>query len=88
MHMHISVVIPVYKCRDCLHELRQRLGDAIESITQDYEIIFVDDNCPQGSWPTIKALSLDDKKTKGLQLSKNHGQHSAITAGLDYASGD
>lgn len=86
--MHISVVIPVFGCQGCLLELKHRLDDAIEPITHEYEIIFVDDRSPDDSWSTIKSLATDDPKTKGIQLSKNYGQHFAITTGLDHAKGE
>lgn len=85
---HISVVIPVYKAKDCLHELYSRLKKTLEIITLDFEIILVEDCGHDGSWEIIKALSKKDHRLKGLQFSRNFGQHYGITAGLDYCDGD
>lgn len=86
--MKISAVIPVYGCRAALPELHQRLGKALSEITEDYEIILVNDNCPQNSWEVIEELCRNDNHVKGIELSRNFGQMKAILAGLDYATGD
>lgn len=86
--MTISVVIPVYGCRKALPELHQRLTATLKQITPDYEIILVEDFCPQRSWESIKELCSKDEKTKGIHMSKNFGQASAITAGVDFSTGD
>ena len=85
--MDISVVVPVYGCRVCLEELHRRLVTTLEGITQNYEIILVNDGCPQGSWEVIKQIALRDGHVKGIDLSRNFGQIRAITAGLNYAEG-
>ncbi len=86
--MEISVVIPVYGCKAALRELYERLTTTLTSITDDYEIILVNDACPQGSWDLIDSISSEDKRVIGIALSRNFGQSKAITAGLDYADGD
>jgi len=86
--IEISVVIPVYGCRACLEELHRRLVSALAAITQSYEIILVNDACPQNSWEVIKQIALKDPRVKGLDLSRNFGQIRAITAGLHHAEGD
>jgi len=86
--MDISVVIPVYGCRECLEELHHRLVAALAAITPSYEIILVNDACPQNSWEVIKQIALKDPHVKGIDLSRNFGQIRAITAGLHYADGE
>jgi polyisoprenyl-phosphate glycosyltransferase len=85
---HISVVIPVYGCKTCLVELYLRLKKTMETITQDFEIIMINDASPDGAWETIIELVQKDPRVKGIDLSRNFGQHYAITAGLDHCSGD
>jgi dolichol-phosphate mannosyltransferase len=85
---HISVVIPVYKAEDSLLELYTQLKHHIEPITKDFEIVLVEDCGGDTSWDIIKELSSQDKRVKGLHFSRNFGQHYAITAGLDYSTGD
>ena len=72
--MVLSVVIPVYGCRACLEELHRRLVSSLETITPDFEIILVNDACPQNSWETIRELALQDRRVKGLDLSRNRAE--------------
>lgn len=85
--MKVSVVIPVYKCPQALEELVNRIESAIDK-SFEKEIILVNDGCPQESWIEIKRISKDKPYLKGLNLSRNFGQHYAIQAGLEYASGE
>lgn len=85
---HISIVVPVYKAENCLDELYRRLVDALETITADFEIILVEDCGGDHSWEMIERLSASDSRVKGLQFSRNFGQHYGITAGLDHCDGD
>lgn len=85
---YISVVIPVYKAEACLLELYRRLKATLETITSDFEIILVEDCGGDGSWDIITELSKLDPRVKGLQFSRNFGQHYGITAGLDYCQGN
>ena len=86
--MHISVVIPVYGCKPCLQELYERLVASLSAITAEFEIILVNDACPQNSWEVVRGIALHDKRVVGIDLSRNFGQIRAITAGLDHAKGD
>ncbi len=85
--LHISVITPVYKCKNSLDELYERLNTTLYKINHNFEIIMIDDSSPDDAWEKILHLSQKDKKVKGIKLSKNFGQHSAITAGLNYAKG-
>lgn len=86
--MDISVVIPVYGCKEAIQELYSRLTDTLCSMGTDYEIILVNDACPQNSWEVIEKIASEDSRVVGIDLSRNFGQSKAITAGLDYSSGD
>lgn len=84
----ISVVIPVYGCKDALKELCERLTKVLTNLTKNYEIILVNDACPQNSWEVIENLCSSNKHIKGIELSRNFGQMKAILAGLDNTTGD
>jgi glycosyltransferase involved in cell wall biosynthesis len=84
----ISVVIPVYKAEGCLIELYRRLKASLETVTIDFEILLIEDRGGDRSWQIISELSIIDKRVLGMQLSRNFGQHYAITAGLDFSKGD
>ena len=86
--MKISVVIPVYGCREALPELYQRLTNVFTKLVSNYEIILVNDGCPQNSWEVIERLCKEDSHVVGLELSRNFGQLQATAAGVDYSTGD
>ena len=85
---YISIVSPVYRSELILPELVSRISAAIEPITNNYEIILVEDGGPDQSWAVIEELAKDRPFLKGIKLSRNFGQHYAITCGLDHAKGD
>jgi polyisoprenyl-phosphate glycosyltransferase len=85
--VELSVVVPVYGCADCLHSLSERIAAAVAPIVSTYEIVLVDDRSPDGAWQAILALSAADTHVHGVRLSRNFGQHAAITAGFSEARG-
>ena len=86
--LHISIVSPVYRAENLVEELVRRIHQSVSSISTDYEIILVEDCGPDSSWNKIVALAEKDPKIKGFQLSRNFGQHYAITCGLDQSKGE
>ena len=86
--IHISVVSPIYRAEKIVVELVLQLHENLSKITDDYEIILVNDASPDNSWLAIKSECEKDKRVKGLNLSRNFGQHYAITAGLNYVKGE
>src|SRR5579862_6367906 len=83
----ISVVTPVYGCRTCLFQLYARLRQVLEPISENFEIIMVNDASPDDAWEAITELCRQDRRVKGVNLSRNFGQHKAITAGLNFVTG-
>ncbi|TPG72253.1 glycosyltransferase family 2 protein [Hymenobacter nivis] len=83
-----SFVSPVYQAEGLLAELVRRLALAGEALGGSFEIVLVDDRSTDGSWARIQALAAQDGRVRGLRLSRNFGQHRAITAGLELARGE
>jgi dolichol-phosphate mannosyltransferase len=83
----LSVVIPAYGCADCLGALVARLRASIEPLTSDFEILLIDDRSTDGGWDVIRRLAAEEPRLRGFRLSRNFGQHAAITAGLAGARG-
>jgi glycosyltransferase involved in cell wall biosynthesis len=83
----LSVVVPVYGCQSCIRRLHERLTATLQELDTAYEIILVDDRAEDGSWPEIERLAYLDGAVRGILLSRNFGQHAAITAGIRYARG-
>jgi len=86
--VHISVVSPVYQAASIVPELVEQLSVELHQITDSYEIILVDDRSKDSSWESIKSVCTHRTNVVGLRLSRNFGQHSAITAGLAAAKGE
>lgn len=84
----LSVVVPVYRAEGCLEELYRRLVASLGEITQDFEIVLVEDGGGDRSWAIIETLARRDVRVKGIGFSRNFGQHYGITAGLDRCDGD
>ena len=71
-----------------MEELVRRIRASVEPLTQNYEIVLVDDRSPDDSWDIIQQLAVSDSRIQGIRLSRNFGQHQAITAGLDCSQGE
>ena len=73
-----------------MFELQKRVKDAVAGMSDftAYELILVEDCGGDGSWPIIEELCKLDNNVKGIQLGRNFGQHHAITAGMDFVTGD
>lgn len=84
----ISIIVPVYKAENCLDELYQRLKASLETISPDFEIILVEDCGGDNSWQVIERLGAADARVRGVQFSRNFGQHYGITAGMDLCRGE
>lgn len=84
----LSVVIPIYNGEGCLPELYRRLVESLDALQLTFEIIMVEDCGGDNSWSVIQELAVQDERLRGFKLSRNFGQHNAITAGLDQVRGD
>ncbi|NOU47048.1 MAG: glycosyltransferase family 2 protein [Bacteroidales bacterium] len=84
----LTIVSPVYQAELILSELVDRIEVAVVKITNDFEIILVEDCSSDNSWDVIEQIALRNKRVKGIKLSRNFGQHYAITAGLDQSKGE
>jgi glycosyltransferase involved in cell wall biosynthesis len=86
--VEISVVSPVYKCGNCVAEMHRQLIAVLEPLVSSFEIVLVNDGCPDNSWDDILAVAAQDVRVKAIDLSRNFGQHYAIAAGVHYSSGN
>ena len=83
----LSVVVPVYGCGPCLEALQRRLVASLTSFSGRFELLYVDDRSPDDAWAVIQELARGDRRVRAMRLSRNFGQHAAITAGLTHARG-
>jgi len=84
----LSIVVPVFNEELIIEELVRRLVAVAGSITEAYEIIFVNDGSRDGTLLKLKLLCEDDARLHFISFSRNFGHQIAITAGMDYSSGD
>ena len=88
--MKISFVIPIFDEEENIAELYRRIRESLKKdfCDFDYEIIMIDDGSTDKSFEILKSLHQSDKRIRVIRFSRNFGHHIAITAGLDYVSGD
>lgn len=84
----ISVVSPVYGAGQLVQDLVTQLRGVLGQVTPNYEIILVEDGSPDSSWLEIQKACANYPEVTGIRLSRNFGQHYAISAGLTRAKGD
>ena len=81
----VSIVIPVYNAERTIAELCSDIGDVLTDITDDYEILLVEDCSRDGSWNVIEEVAKSDSHVQGIRLGKNFGQHNALLCGIRMA---
>lgn len=88
LHPFLSVVIPVYRAERILPALCERLNTALHRVAVSHEILLIDDRSPDRSWDVLREMAKAYPNVVAVRLSRNFGQHYAITAGLDMAQGE
>jgi undecaprenyl-phosphate 4-deoxy-4-formamido-L-arabinose transferase len=87
--MDLSVVIPVYRSAPMLEELTGRLVQVLDATGLSYEIVFVDDGSPDGSWQVLQAVrERHPDRIVAVQLMRNYGQHNALMCGFRHTRGE
>ncbi len=86
--MKLSIVSSIYYGEKVLPEFHRRIIETIRSITDDYEIILVNDDSPDDALQVALDLQKSDPRIKIIDLARNYGHTKALMAGLSYAQGD
>jgi len=86
--MRLSVLIPIFNELALLPELFDRLDSVLEKLEFEYEIICVDDGSNDDSLKFLLEKANRDPRIKVVSFSRNFGKEAALTAAIDYASGD
>lgn len=85
----VSFVIPCYRSEKTIENVVSEITQQfLQTEKYDFEIILVNDFSPDKVWEKIQTMCEKDHRIKGLSLSKNFGQASAVMAGYSVASGD
>jgi len=87
-NIELSVVIPVYNEQDSIPELYQRLSASAGQITDNYELVFVNDGSRDMSLIGLMELAKKDHRVFFINFSRNFGHQIAVTAGLDHTRGN
>lgn len=85
--MEISIVSTLYYSAPYLLEFYNRIRNEVEKITQDFEIILVNDGSPDDVLDIAISIQKDDKRIRIIDLSRNYGHHKAMMTGLTHSSG-
>jgi putative glycosyltransferase len=86
--MKLSIVTTMFKSEGTIAEFIRRASVAAAQITDDFEIVVVDDGSPDKSLAITTELAASDPRLKIVELSRNFGHHKALMTGLRHASGD
>ena len=84
----LSIIVPVYYNADTLELLYEDLRSKVLQQLEAYEIVFVDDGSGDNSWDIMNGIRKRDNNVVCVRLSKNHGEHAALLAGLSVCTGD
>lgn len=85
---HISVLVPVLNEEESLSELNERLERTLASMDRSYEIIYINDGSTDRTQAMIEGFREQNPRIKVLEFNRNYGQHMALFAGFERASGD
>lgn len=83
-----SIVAPVYNEAGNLRRFYAAVVEALDTTGENWEMIFVDDGCSDGSHALMIELARQDERLRVISFARNFGHQIAVTAGIDYASGD
>ena len=84
----LSIIIPTYNERNVLPICYAKVSQVMEKLEITYEIIFIDDGSKDGSADYLAGLAEQNNPVKVIYLSRNFGKEAALTAGIEYSSGD
>ena len=85
----ISVVIPMYNEEEVVKTSYLRIQKVMEDLKQyDYEMLFVDDGSRDETFNLLQEIANENQKVKILSFSRNFGHQAAVTAGIQYVTGD
>ena len=84
----ISVVAPVFNEAEGIRSFADAVADELQSLTDSWEIVLVDDGSTDGSWEIMQTLHAEEPRIKILRFSRNFGNQAAVSAGLKFAKGD
>ncbi|MBX2884264.1 MAG: glycosyltransferase family 2 protein [Granulosicoccus sp.] len=86
--MILSIVVPAHNEEGNIRPLTDALVRQLAHLSENWELIFVDDGSTDSTWQVIEHLAEQDQRVIGIQLSRNFGHQNALVAGLTHAQGE
>lgn len=86
-NIKLSVVVPLYNEEESIPQLTSEIRDAVEKLSLEYELIFIDDGSRDGSFKQIMSLASSDSRIKCLRFRRNYGKAAALSEGFRVANG-
>ncbi len=83
-----SIVIPIFNEEEIIPELWYRLSQVLHQLDGRSEVIFVNDGSYDNSLEILKKISIENSEVKIINLSRNFGHQSSLSAGIDSAEGE
>jgi dolichol-phosphate mannosyltransferase len=83
----LSIVIPLYNEDATVDELRRRLGEVLDRVEPDYEVLLVNDGSRDGTAEALKRIAEAGSRWRAIHFSRNFGHQAAVAAGLRFATG-
>ena len=83
-----SVIVPCYNEEEVIRETHKRLTRVMREMGEAYEILYVDDGSRDDTAKILREMASEDQNVRAILFARNAGHQSAVTAGLDYATGD
>jgi len=84
----LSIVVPIFNEEALLHELNSRLVQELGTLGVSWEILYVNDGSRDSSLEILRRFARNDQRIRYLSFSRNFGHQLAISAGIDYSTGD
>lgn len=84
----LSFVIPLHNEEDNVYELYHRVRNTAEGLGYQFEMVCINDCSSDSTLSKLKKLREHDSQVKIVSLSRRFGHQSALSAGIQYASGD
>lgn len=85
---YITTIVPLYNEEAIIPELYHRIKAALEQISLDWQIIFVNDGSHDNTYAEVKKITAIDTKVKFISFARNFGHQQAVSAGLDHCSSE
>ncbi|WP_286178285.1 glycosyltransferase family 2 protein [Rhodopirellula sp. JC639] len=88
MRPRLTLIVPVYNEEDAIEPFLSSVSEKLGGVASDLEILFVNDGSTDSTIVVLREISKRDDRIRIIDFARNFGKEAALTAGLDFASGD